>query len=109
MRTKIHIGEKNRRETTKEERIYKKERKFDKIDPHYIIESVLQGKNQIFMEVAIMSEKKPIEGWQHMVSFKNTDRIKAEVAHHNPDNLNPDEMLNWILDQYFRFVERARK
>lgn len=56
-----------------------------------------------------MAEKKPIEGYQHIVSNKNTDRLKAEVAHHNPDDLNPDEMLNWILDQYFRFAERARK
>ncbi len=68
-----------------------------------------RANNKFKQEVAIMAEKKPIEGYQHMVSYKNTDRLKAEVAHHNPDNLNPEEMLNWILDQYFGFVERARK
>ena len=56
-----------------------------------------------------MTEKILLEGEMHMVSYKNTDRLKAEVAHHNPDRLNPDEMLNWILDEYFRFVDRVRK
>ena len=32
-----------------------------------------------------------------------------QVAHHNPDNYNPDQMLNAILDEYFRFVKRVRR
>lgn len=57
----------------------------------------------------MMTEKKLLDGEMHMVSYKNTDRLKAEVAHHNPDGLNPDEMLNAIMDEYFRSVERVRK
>ena len=52
---------------------------------------------------------RPIEGVMHCVSFKNTDRLKAETAHHNPGNLNPDGVLNYILDEYFRFVKRVRR
>ena len=45
----------------------------------------------------------------HLVSYKNTDLLKAETAHHNPGNLNPDGVLNEILDEYFRFVKRIRR
>ncbi len=44
-----------------------------------------------------------------MAGYKNTDRLKAEAAHHNPEDPDPDETLNRILDRYFRFVERERK
>lgn len=54
------------------------------------------------------SEKPAGPGVPHIVSYKNTDLLKAEVAHHNPDNLNPDQMLNAILDDYFRFVKKVR-
>lgn len=47
-------------------------------------------------------------GLAHVVSYKNTDRLKHEVAFHNPKNLNPDGMLNDILDHYFAFVKRVR-
>ena len=47
-------------------------------------------------------------GVDHIVSYKNTDRLKREVAFHNPDNLSPDKMLNAILDRYFKFVEEVR-
>ena len=50
-----------------------------------------------------------IDGLPHIVSYKNTDRLKREVAAHNPKGLNPDGMLNDILDTYFAFVERVRK
>ena len=43
------------------------------------------------------------------VGSKNTDLLKAETAHHNPGNLNPDGVLNEILDEYFRFVKRIRR
>ena len=44
-----------------------------------------------------------------VLTYKNVERLKHEVAFHNPDHLNPDEMLNHILDQYFRMVEEVRK
>ena len=50
-----------------------------------------------------------IEGVPHVVSFKNTDLLKHEVAFYNPKHLNPDGMLNEILDEYFRFVKKVRK
>ena len=55
-----------------------------------------------------VSEEPYAAGIHHVVSYKNTDRLKHEVAFHNPRNLNPDEMLNDILDQYFAFVKRVR-
>ena len=51
----------------------------------------------------------PLSGVGHVVSYKNTDRLKHEVAFHNPDHLNPDMMLNRILDDYFAFAEKIRK
>jgi|GEM_PF-1362859 len=48
-------------------------------------------------------------GVLHLVSYKNTDLLKAETAHHNPGSLNPDGMLNYILDEYFRFVKSVRR
>ena len=51
----------------------------------------------------------PLSGVFHVVSYKNTDLLKAETAHHNPGNLNPDGVLNEILDEYFRFVKRIRR
>jgi len=49
-----------------------------------------------------------VQGIAHIVSYKNTDRLKHEVAHHNPKGINPDAMLNEILDQYFAFVKKVR-
>lgn len=48
-------------------------------------------------------------GMEHTVSYKNVDRLKHEVSFHNPDNLNPNEMLNLILDRYFAILDMARK
>lgn len=45
--------------------------------------------------------KKPIEGIKHIVTYENVDRLKHEVAFNNPNHLNPDEMLNAILEAYF--------
>jgi hypothetical protein len=53
--------------------------------------------------------KEPLRGIEHIVSYENTDRLKHEVAFHNPGNLNPDEMLNEILDRYFTLVAEIRK
>ena len=51
----------------------------------------------------------PLSGVDHVVSYKNTDRLKHEVAFHNSDHLNPTRMLNRILDDYFEFAEKIRK
>ena len=44
-----------------------------------------------------------------VLTYKNVDRLKHEVAFHNPKHLNPDEMLNHILDQYFKMADEIRK
>jgi len=66
-----------------------------------------------FIEATLAQPKEvkvtPSNGVPHLVSYKNTDLLKAETAHHNPNNLNPDGVLNEILDEYFRFVQRVRR
>lgn len=42
------------------------------------------------------------------VTVKNTERLKHETAFHNPKNLNPDEILNEILTNYFIWLDAAR-
>lgn len=54
-------------------------------------------------------KSEPLSGVGHVVSYKNVDRLKHEVSFHNPDHLNPDMMLNRILDDYFAFAEKIRK
>lgn len=44
-----------------------------------------------------------------VLTYRNVDRLKHEVAFHNPHHLNPDKMLNYILDRYFEMVEEVRK
>jgi len=44
-----------------------------------------------------------------VLTSKNVDRLKHEVAFHNPDHLNPDRMLNHILNLYFAMVEEVRR
>jgi hypothetical protein len=48
-------------------------------------------------------------GVPHVVSYRNTDRLKRETAFHNPGNKTPDGILNDILDDYFHFVAKIRK
>ena len=48
-------------------------------------------------------------GCSHLLSYENTDRLKHETAFHSPGDLNPDEILNLILDEYFAFVEAVRR
>ena len=57
----------------------------------------------------MMMKNEPVRGEPHIVSYENTDRLKTEVAHHNPDNLDPNQMLNRILDGYFRIANQIRK
>ena len=51
----------------------------------------------------------PLSGVGHVVSYKNVDRLKHEVSFHNPDHLDPNRMLNRILDDCFAFAEKIRK
>ena len=44
-----------------------------------------------------------------VLSHKNVDRLKHEVAFHNPRHLNPDKMMNFILDCYFEFMAKVRE
>lgn len=44
-----------------------------------------------------------------ILTYRNVDRLKHEVAFHNPTHLNPDEMLNHILNQYFKMAAEVRK
>ncbi len=48
-------------------------------------------------------------GLTHIVSYKNTDRLKHETAFHNPHLKNPNGVLNEILDRYFAFVDEVRR
>ena len=48
-------------------------------------------------------------GYGHLVSYENTERLKRETAFHNPGDMDPNEILNVILDEYFTFVEKVRR
>ena len=43
-----------------------------------------------------------------VLTAKNADRLKHETAFHNPKNLNPDQLMNDILDRYFKWLDEAR-
>ena len=43
------------------------------------------------------------------VSYRNVDRINAEIAHHNPNHIPGNKMLDHILDTYFSIAETLRK
>ena len=43
-----------------------------------------------------------------VLTAKNADRLKHEAAHHNPKNLNPDQLMNDILERYFKWLDEAR-
>ncbi len=71
--------------------------------------ALMRGFIQSTLEQPKETPVNPSNGVPHLVSYKNTDLLKAETAHHNPGNLNPDGVLNEILDEYFRFVKRIRR
>ena len=54
-------------------------------------------------------DSQTVHGVPHILSYKNTDRLKRETSFHNPNDLNPDQLLNEILDRYFAFAEAVRK
>lgn len=43
------------------------------------------------------------------VSYRNVDRINAEITHHNPNHIPGNKMLDHILDTYFSIAETLRK
>ena len=43
------------------------------------------------------------------MSYRNVDRINAEIAHHNPNHIPGNKMLDHILDTYFSIAETLRK
>ena len=43
-----------------------------------------------------------------VLTAKNADRLKHETAFHNPKNLNPDQLMNDILERYFKWLDEAR-
>lgn len=56
-----------------------------------------------------VGESNPTGSNVAVLTYRNVDRLKHEVAFHNPTHLNPDEMLNHILNQYFKMAEDIRK
>jgi type IV secretory pathway VirD2 relaxase len=54
------------------------------------------------------SEANPTGTNTAVLTYRNVDRLKHEVAFHNPRHFNPDEMLNHILNQYFKMVAEVR-
>lgn len=44
-----------------------------------------------------------------ILTYENVERLKRETALHNPGHMNPDQILNHILNRYFAFVEEVRK
>jgi hypothetical protein len=71
------------------------------------VEATLAGKTKPSAESTELPDG--VNGWSHTISFKLEDLLKAEVAHHNPKGLNPDEMLNRIVEDYFRVAKYLRK
>ena len=53
-------------------------------------------------------EEKPTGTNVAILTYENVDRLKHEVAFYNPNHLNPDEMLNHILNGYFAFLKEVR-
>ena len=43
-----------------------------------------------------------------VLTARNADRLKHETAFHNPKNLNPDQLMNDILERYFKWLDEAR-
>ena len=43
-----------------------------------------------------------------VLTAKNADRLKHETAFHNPKNLNPDQLMNDVLERYFKWLDEAR-
>ena len=54
-------------------------------------------------------EENPTGSNTAVLTYENVDRLKHEVAFHNPDHLNPDRMLNHILNMYFAMADELRR
>lgn len=71
---------------------------------HDYVSSVLKGIDE---EVKPMHA--PRTAFDMRVTEKNLDRLFHEVSFNNPKNLNPETMMNDILDRYFKLAEEIRK
>lgn len=43
-----------------------------------------------------------------VLTAKNADRLKHETAFHNPKNMHPNQLMNDILERYFKWLDEAR-
>lgn len=57
----------------------------------------------------ILADKAPLRNTVPAVlTGRNADRLKHETAFHNPKGLNPDLLMNDILNRYFKWLDEAR-
>ena len=49
-----------------------------------------------------------VDGQRATLTIKNVNRLKREAAFHNPGGLNPDQIMNRILDRYFDLAAEIR-
>ena len=40
-----------------------------------------------------------------VLTAKNADRLKHETAFHNPKNMHPNQLMNDILERYFKWLD----
>ena len=67
------------------------------------------GMLRMYIQSMLADENPNVDGLSHIVSYKNTDRLKHETSFHNPSNKDPNGVLNEILDRYFAFADEVRK
>ena len=65
-------------------------------------------KDELGKEGPSVATKRDYSARHAILTDKNVDLLKHEVAFHNPNHLNPDEMMNFILDLYFKFAKVTR-
>lgn len=70
--------------------------------------ALLRGYIRGAMEESGSTYREESNPYAAVLTPKNMDRLKHEVAFHNPKHLNPDQMMNAILDSYFKFAEKVR-
>ena len=65
-----------------------------------------------FIESTVSGVEKyntPTGGYAYLISYKLEDKLKHETAFHNPGHLSPPEMLEYILNDYFKIAEHFRR
>jgi len=73
------------------------------------VSRLLSDKVKVALAADETKEENPTGSNVAVLTYKNVDRLKHEVAFHNPEHLNPDRMLNHILNLYFDLVEEIRR